>query len=480
MARLSAGPFWLGTNSDPSYLYLFNSSYILDGIAPMFTDHPGTTLQLLLAGILSLFGPFSSEMALVSVTAACAEQVLSLAWGLILVLNVISSWWLGSVVWRVTGRLSAAFAGQVMGMIFLLVRAGSMPYVANVNAEALLIPLMNVYFSVLLLSDKERSLGCRAPFSLGVVAGACVVTKMTFLPLLLVPLFFLGPWRRALVYIAGFFLSVPLLTIPIWSRLEKWWGWTAGLMLKTGAHGSGENGILIPGVWFRSLGGVITHDVMVFVLAAAAFGLSFRGGVWQRWLRVLSVMIALQAVFVAKQGGAHYMVPALAAAGVLAALLMLWLSDRRILTGLIVGGLVFFSVTALIQQAGLRAVRDDLLAFSARVRREAGNGLLAGAYRASSPQYAIFFGHSMHYYKGAGVYYFRPYGPVLAALYPEVYTYDYWVPCFYSFRGRASADQLWLKFRRIFVHSAETGRFSSRYFQEVDTSKTGEKLYQLR
>lgn len=52
--RLSAGPFWLGSNLDPSYLYLFNAAYILDGIAPMFTDHPGTTLQLFMVPFYSV------------------------------------------------------------------------------------------------------------------------------------------------------------------------------------------------------------------------------------------------------------------------------------------------------------------------------------------------------------------------------------------------------------------------------------------
>src|SRR3989338_8495943 len=50
--RQVAGPYWLGPNFDPSYIYLMNSMYLLDGITPIFVDHPGTTVQLLGAAVI--------------------------------------------------------------------------------------------------------------------------------------------------------------------------------------------------------------------------------------------------------------------------------------------------------------------------------------------------------------------------------------------------------------------------------------------
>src|SRR6516162_3161170 len=50
----SAGPQWLGSNSDPCYPYLLNSLLILKGEPPFHTDHPGTTTQLLGAACLRL------------------------------------------------------------------------------------------------------------------------------------------------------------------------------------------------------------------------------------------------------------------------------------------------------------------------------------------------------------------------------------------------------------------------------------------
>lgn len=480
MARLAAGPFWLGTNNDPSYLYLFNASYILAGIPPMFTDHPGTTLQLLMAGVIALFGPYPSEAALVAVTAYCAEWLLSLTWVLLMGLFFCSSWGLGRTILRVTGSLSAAMAAQAMGLFFLLNSGYTMPVLANVNAEALLVSLMNVYFSFLLLLDEERLPGYRRSFLLGIVAGACVVTKMTFLPFLALPFLLLGSWRRAAVYGAGVVLSVLMFTLPIWARFDKWRDWCFKLLFKTGIHGSGSDGLLIPAAWLKSFSAIVTADAFLFVMAAVALGLSFRAGAGRRWLRILALMIVIQAVFIAKQGALQYMAPATAAAGVLVGWLLQRIGDRRVRLALLSAGLIIFSAAAWAHQGRLRDARDDQQAFNSRIRRETAGGLLVGAYRASSPEFAVYFGHCMHHYKGLKVCYFRPYGPLMAKVYPQVYLYNYWTPWFASFDGPEPLEQIKHKYSRIYVHTTEINRMPSWLFKEVDRCKTGEKLYQLQ
>src|SRR5271167_4645318 len=50
----SAGPQWLGSNSDPCYPYLLNSVLLLKGQPPAYTDHPGTTTELFGAACLRL------------------------------------------------------------------------------------------------------------------------------------------------------------------------------------------------------------------------------------------------------------------------------------------------------------------------------------------------------------------------------------------------------------------------------------------
>ena len=42
-------------DSDPAYQYLFNGLLILNGHSPYHIDHPGTPVQILIAGVVSRY-----------------------------------------------------------------------------------------------------------------------------------------------------------------------------------------------------------------------------------------------------------------------------------------------------------------------------------------------------------------------------------------------------------------------------------------
>src|SRR3990172_3131213 len=50
----AAGPFWLGVNNDPAYMYLMNALYLADHKAPKYIDHPGVTLEIIGAGVIKV------------------------------------------------------------------------------------------------------------------------------------------------------------------------------------------------------------------------------------------------------------------------------------------------------------------------------------------------------------------------------------------------------------------------------------------
>ena len=45
--RRAQGPFWLATNQDPAYSYLYDALRVSRGLPPNHFQHPGTTVQLL-------------------------------------------------------------------------------------------------------------------------------------------------------------------------------------------------------------------------------------------------------------------------------------------------------------------------------------------------------------------------------------------------------------------------------------------------
>ena len=59
--KASRGPYWLGTNTDPEYAYLFNALLIASGRAPFHVDHPGTPVQMIGAVVLRALSAVSGR-----------------------------------------------------------------------------------------------------------------------------------------------------------------------------------------------------------------------------------------------------------------------------------------------------------------------------------------------------------------------------------------------------------------------------------
>ena len=58
--RHNAGPFWLWSNLDPDYWYLFDALNIINGDWPKHIAHPGTTVQWISAIIIKTLHPLST------------------------------------------------------------------------------------------------------------------------------------------------------------------------------------------------------------------------------------------------------------------------------------------------------------------------------------------------------------------------------------------------------------------------------------
>ena len=115
-----------GFGADPSYQYLFAGVDILLGHSPVHTDHPGTPLQTLIAGIIattwvglrilgvSSAGLFDSVLLMPEVF-LCATSVF------LLTLTCLASFYLGRIAYKVTQNFSMALAFQVAPLLYPIV-----------------------------------------------------------------------------------------------------------------------------------------------------------------------------------------------------------------------------------------------------------------------------------------------------------------------------------------------------------------------
>ena len=153
--RLASGPFWMATNSDPAYLYLENGLYWLKGVAPYFTDHPGTPLEVLFLGLAVLFNIGRTPAGMIDAVLLRPEFYLGAAYVLLMALFFASLVFVGLYTFQKTKSRSMALLTQLPAFFYLTVKVYSssqvvVPIIANINAEPLLISVINV-FTVLVI-----------------------------------------------------------------------------------------------------------------------------------------------------------------------------------------------------------------------------------------------------------------------------------------------------------------------------------------
>lgn len=317
-ALIAGGPLWLWFNVDPDYIYLLDSLNILNLSAPGHVYHPGTTVQMLGALIIKAANPLTGAAAITVDALGDPEFYLHLIGIVFMALNALGIFTLGVIAYRVFGDLLAAFFVQFAPFISMLILKNSY----HAKPEALLLLTMLVLLSVSLLTLKPGLLDAnrnRFAIAFGVIAGFGVATKITALPVFLLPLFVLWQWRAISVYGAAAFVALVIFTLPALGAYEVFYQWIVNISQNTGAYGSGSTGYVdwndYPKNVFKLFKRPAFH--VVFILSCVMVGLTL----WRRRsisafpkmeTRLLSGIIIAQLVhvlIVAKQPSAHYLIP---------------------------------------------------------------------------------------------------------------------------------------------------------------------------
>ncbi len=462
--RDTRGPFWLGLNSDPDYAYLFNSLNLCVGVPPWHVDHPGTTLQVLGAGVIRTCHWFLTNAGgrppevradLVGDVLMRPEFYMERINDVLVAMVVLALIGAGIVVLIVTRSLVLAVVFQFGAVA----AAPSLAEMSRVRPEVLLVAL-TCLFGATLVAYTEKARATNQVFFavlLGVLAGLGVATKISALPLGVVGLL-LFPSRRArslFVLIAGLVFLVCVVPIVNGGRIGYFADWLLRLITRESHYGGGPAGLVNPSRYLVSVKELLlgnrTFSLVVLVSAVGAFWSSRNAGAVSGLGRIVSkerVLAALTAAQVlsllvtAKQArfeaipyltfvGHHYLIPALGLLGV------------NVVTGLGLvrergaGGRAYRAAAALFVVAAVCSegwsVADQLKrgealkAAQIRVYTESlkyPNNRIICYYRASSPLYAKSFGN---YFAGL------TFGKELQEAHPDFVTFDIWEKSYHRF-----------------------------------------------
>ena len=444
------GPYYLGENSDPEYVYLFNALNIAQFEAPRHTDHPGTTLQLLGATVIRGSYYFAGGDNLVEDVLSRPEHYLRLMNIVLILLYSVTLLAVGLKGYRVSGRLIVALMLQTSPFLFLTI----FDSLTRVHPETLLLSVCNLAIIILLdhvYPDSEKKSISKALW-LGLAAGIGIVTKITFAPVFLLCIFFLSTWRSRLLFLFSAALSGFMFLLPAIGSLKRMGLWIIALLTHKGYYGAGESGFVDLSLAAGFLKECVRDEpifVVVFLLLTiiTIYSTIRKNKIHshtQKQLIGFCLFNWTMILMVAKHPRIHYLIPLL---GLIILNVVIVINRFQVLN--IIGIRKAAQAGAIVVVLSLSCLQVGSLVKMAKEKKELASLQLAAAhfadllkeknlyvissYRSSNLMFALYLGNGF-----AG----NLYGNKLAEMYPNSIFYSVWRNRLYRFNRRISFASL--------------------------------------
>jgi hypothetical protein len=329
------GPYWLRVNLDPDYVYLLNASNLAHLQKPGHIDHPGTTVQVLGAITLRVvhFFDFSSKDDLKTDVLKRPEFYLNAINTVIVALNVIMLFILGFVTYKLTRNTWLSLWLQT-APFFSNVILG--PGLSRVTPEPLLFfaCLLLILILVIFLHMQSQS-----PLLFALVIGFGIATKITFLPLAVIPILALPRLKNKIFYFFAAILSFIFFTLPIIGQYDRFFRWVSRLLTHKGRYGTGEKIMLSFPKYIKNIIKLITGNPFFSIILCISLVILILAFIIPRVRRLslphpafkLLTAVTLSQIFcllmVAKHAGHHYLLPGLCLSGITVFLIFSYLKN---------------------------------------------------------------------------------------------------------------------------------------------------------
>jgi hypothetical protein len=187
------GPYWLAGNSDPAYPYLFNSLNILNLRAPLHIDHPGTTLQIAGPAVIGSLSLGNTAQEITGLVLANPEWHLTAIEHTLRAITITALFLTGMLFYIATRNLVAAILVQTSSLFaseLTFDLALATPELLLYLTSTLMTGFMGLYLRTPQILNQRWLVA-----SLGALSGFGLVTKITFLPVLFLPIILLRTVR---------------------------------------------------------------------------------------------------------------------------------------------------------------------------------------------------------------------------------------------------------------------------------------------
>ena len=442
------GPYYERQNYDPEYQYLLSGLKIINGQSPNHVDHPGTTLQLFSAVVIEarntirdfLVGRTSATQDVLQNPEAylyTIRDIMAIGIALLLFLISVQIYTKTKLIWAAIGYQLFPFLST--SMIHSMARVSPEPFLV-------ITVLLGTILLIKINDRKQPVYPLVQPILMGLFLGVGLVTKLTFLPFLLL-VFWFPLWRDRMIVLITFICSFLIFTIPVWSRINYFVGWVTGLVTRQQSYGSGPQGLFPPFQTIiqnlKDLAGVEPFYFIFFVLLILYCIFIWKNRTPETRLERLRALLllgilAIELIMVMKYGGSHYMVPGLTLLGFVFLVMILKMrsifSDgsnnfkviRATLLILLFGSAVLNTFIFFSTSRSIVAAHSETEEINTFLQTNYANCTIIPYYGASSQTYALLFANGW-----AGDFF----ADSLSKIYPNTVGYNVWSHAFYSFSG---------------------------------------------
>lgn len=261
-------------SADPEYAYLLNGLNVASLKSVGHFDHPGTTAQMWNALIIRIVYAFdqSGQGSLQKAVLGNPDHYVGILISSLKLLNALAFFLLGWVVYRKMKLLAPALILQVTPFLSANLMEETWtklsPEPMLVMAASLLIMAIVSYYYA---QDRSR---LKYPVLFALVVSFGMASKVTFLPLALIPLIILEKFRNKLIYVFSCIPAFILFTIPAIPAYKLMIKWFTGLGTHSGTYGQGKEGFIDPDTYLSNIAAILKNN-LAFSISLGVLSLVF-------------------------------------------------------------------------------------------------------------------------------------------------------------------------------------------------------------
>lgn len=258
------GPYYL-RSVDPEYIYLFNGICLSHLKTGLLIDHPGTPLQIFIAATSRIIYLFRDNNSLIEDVMQHPEFYLKTVNFAIISFASVILFISGYLIYIITENIYSALFIQLSPFIAEPV----ITIIERTMPEALFIPVILILVTFLIYiiheNSPEKKLIKYNYIIFGIILGLGIALKITFLPLIFIPLVLLKGIKKKLLYLLISILGFLIFAFPVLLQPHHYLNWIKNILVFTGKYGQGEPTFLNIKSFILNLNTIIQQFTFLFI-----------------------------------------------------------------------------------------------------------------------------------------------------------------------------------------------------------------------